>query len=226
MNLVLLGAPGAGKGTQAKRIEDAYGVVQLSTGDMLRSEVAAGTPIGKRADEIMKTGQLVPDGMIIGLIDSRLDAGDCGSGFILDGFPRTLAQAQALDAMLAKRAIGIDAVLSFDVDDDAMVERISGRFSCASCGEGYHDTFKRPKTAGVCDLCGSTRFVRRSDDNAETVRQRLEAYRAKTMPIIDYYEKRGLLRRIDGMQPIDAVTDAVMRTLHGADANSAGTRVG
>lgn len=215
MNLVLLGAPGAGKGTQAKRIEDAFGVVQLSTGDMLRAEVAAGTPIGRRADEIMKAGELVPDGMIIGLIDSRLDAGDCASGFILDGFPRTVAQAEALDAMLAKRDVALDAVLSFDVNDAAMIERISGRFTCAKCGEGYHDTFKRPKKDGVCDVCGSTQFVRRADDNAETVRQRLEAYHEKTTPIIDYYEKRGLLRRIDGMQPIDDVTAAVMTTVRG-----------
>jgi adenylate kinase len=213
MYLVLLGAPGAGKGTQAKRIAETFGIIQLSTGDILRAEVAAGTPIGRQADAIMKAGGLVPDELIIWVIDGRLDHDDCRNGFILDGFPRTLAQAAALDDMLTKRRLKLDAVLSLEVDDEAMIERISGRFTCASCGEGYHDTFKQPKTPGVCDACGSTRFVRRADDNAETVRQRLKAYRAETKPIIAYYDQRNLVRRIDGMRPIDEVTANVTRVL-------------
>jgi adenylate kinase len=213
MNLILLGAPGAGKGTQAKRIVEAFGVVQLSTGDMLRAEVSSGTVIGRQADEIMRAGRLVPDEMIIGLIDSRLDREDCRRGFILDGFPRTLPQAIALDEMLAKKHLELDSVISIEVDDEAMVERISGRFTCAKCGEGYHDSFKRPKVDGVCDVCGSTEFTRRADDNAETVRQRLKAYHSQTKPIIAYYDARGLVRRVDGMRPIDEVTAEILATL-------------
>lgn len=219
MNLVLLGAPGAGKGTQAKRIEQEFGIIQLSTGDMLRAEVSSGTAIGKQADEIMKAGQLVPDGIIIGLIDSRLDREDCRPGFILDGFPRTLAQAAALDAMLARKHLKLDKVISIEVDDEAMVERISGRYTCARCGEGYHDRFKQPKVEGVCDVCGSTEFVRRADDNAETVRQRLKAYHSQTEPIIAYYDKQALVRRIDGMRAIDEVTEEIVAALRG------GTRI-
>lgn len=215
MNLILLGAPGAGKGTQAKRIEENFHIKQLSTGDMLRAEVSAGTKVGLEAGEIMEAGRLVPDDMIIGLIDARLDAEDCRGGFILDGFPRTLAQAEALDRMLAQRQATLDKVLSIEVDDDAMVERISGRFTCAKCGEGYHDKFKRPKVDGACDACGATTFTRRADDNAETVRKRLEAYHAQTRPIIGYYDQRSLVCRIDGMQAIDAVTEQVTRTLRG-----------
>ena len=213
MNLVLLGAPGAGKGTQAKRIEQECGIIQLSTGDMLRAEVSSGTAIGKQADEIMKAGQLVPDEIIIGLIDSRLDREDCRRGFILDGFPRTLAQATALDAMLARKHLKLDKVISIEVDDEAMVERISGRYTCARCGEGYHDRFKQPKVEGVCDVCGSTEFVRRADDNAETVRQRLKAYHSQTEPIIAYYDKQALVRRIDGMRAIDVVTEEIVSAL-------------
>lgn len=213
MNLVLLGAPGAGKGTQAKRIEQEFGIIQLSTGDMLRAEVSSGTAIGKQADEIMKAGQLVPDEIIIGLIDSRLDREDCRRGFILDGFPRTLAQATALDAMLARKHLKLDKVISIEVDDEAMVERISGRYTCARCGEGYHDRFKQPKVEGVCDVCGSTEFVRRADDNAETVRQRLKAYHSQTEPIIAYYDKQALVRRIDGMRAIDVVTEEIVSAL-------------
>jgi adenylate kinase len=213
MNLILLGAPGAGKGTQAKRIAEAFGVVQLSTGDMLRAEARSGTAIGRQADEIMKSGGLVPDQMIIALIDSRVDREDCRRGFILDGFPRTLPQAVALDDMLAKRHLGLDCVISIEVDDQAMVERISGRFTCAKCGEGYHDSFKRPKVDGVCDVCGSTEFTRRADDNAETVRQRLKAYHSQTTPIIAYYDARGLVRRVDGMRPIDEVTAEILAAL-------------
>lgn len=213
MNLVLLGAPGAGKGTQAKRIVHEFGIVQLSTGDMLRAEVSSGTAIGKQADEIMKAGQLVPDDVIIGLIDSRLNSEDCRRGFILDGFPRTLAQAVALDAMLASKRLELDKVISIEVDDEAMVERISGRYTCARCGEGYHDRFKQPKVQGVCDVCGSTEFVRRADDNAETVRQRLNSYHSQTEPIIAYYDKQALVRRIDGMRAIDEVTEEIVAAL-------------
>ena len=219
MNLVLLGAPGAGKGTQAKRIEQEFGIIQLSTGDMLRAEVSSGTAIGKQAEEIMKAGQLVPDGIIIGLIESRLDREDCRPGFILDGFPRTLAQAAALDAMLARKHLKLDKVISIEVDDEAMVERISGRNTCARCSEGYHDRFKQPKVESVCDVCGSTEFVRRADDNAETVRQRLKAYHSQTEPIIAYYDKQALVRRIDGMRAIDEVTEEIVAALRG------GTRI-
>lgn len=210
MNLVLLGAPGAGKGTQAKRIVQEFGIIQLSTGDMLRAEVSSGTAIGKQADEIMKSGRLVPDAIIIRLIDSRLDREDCRHGFILDGFPRTLAQATALDAMLARKHLELDKVISIEVDDKAMVERISGRYTCARCGEGYHDKFKRPKVDGVCDVCGSSEFIRRADDNAETVRQRLKAYHSQTEPIIAYYEEQSLVSRVDGMLAIDEVTKEII----------------
>lgn len=213
MNLVLLGAPGAGKGTQAKRIVQQFGVTQLSTGDMLRAEASSGTAIGKQADEIMKAGRLVPDEIIIGLIDSRLDREDCRRGFILDGFPRTIAQATALDAMLASKHLKLDTVISIEVDDEAMVERISGRYTCARCSEGYHDRFKQPKVEGVCDVCGSTKFVRRADDNAETVRQRLKAYHSQTESIIAYYDKQALVRRVDGMRAIDEVTEEIVAAL-------------
>ncbi len=206
MNLVLLGPPGSGKGTQAKRLEEALGIVQLSTGDMLRAEVEADTETGRTADSIMKAGGLVSDDIIIGIMDKRLDQPDCRNGFILDGFPRTIPQAEALDAMLARKSVALDLVISLDVDDEAMVERISGRFSCAECGAGYHDSFQRPKVDGVCDACGNREFVRRQDDNAETVRQRLKAYHAETEPIIAYYAKKGLVRQVDGMGAIDDVT--------------------
>jgi adenylate kinase len=213
MNLVFLGAPGAGKGTQAKRIADEFEIVQLSTGDMLRAEVSSGTAIGKQADEIMKAGRLVPDEIIIRLIDSRLDREDCRGGFILDGFPRTLPQATALDAMLARKHLKLDTVISIEVDDEAMVERISGRFTCAKCGEGYHDKFKRPKVDGICDVCGSSEFVRRADDNAETVRQRLRAYHSQTKPIIAYYDQQNLVLRVDGMRSIDEITQELVGSL-------------
>jgi adenylate kinase len=213
MNLVFLGAPGAGKGTQAKRIADEFEIVQLSTGDMLRAEVSSGTAIGKQADEIMKAGRLVPDEIIIGLIYTRLDREDCRGGFILDGFPRTLPQATALDAMLARKHIKLDRVISIEVDDEAMVERISGRFTCARCGEGYHDKFKRPKVDGICDVCGSSEFVRRADDNADTVRQRLRAYHSQTKPIIAYYDQQNLVLRVDGMRSIDEITKELVSAL-------------
>jgi adenylate kinase len=207
MKLVLLGPPGCGKGTQAKRLQEIFGIVQLSTGDMLRAEVAAKSEIGRTADAIMQVGQLVPDGIIIDLINARVDQPDCRSGFILDGFPRTLAQAEALDAMLAARHMGLDRVLAIEVDDEDIVARIGGRFSCSRCGALYHDVFSRPKQDGKCDVCGATAFVRRPDDTAETVRKRLQAYHAQTEPIIEHYRKRNLVRRVDGAGGIDEVTD-------------------
>jgi adenylate kinase len=213
MNLVLLGPPGCGKGTQAKRLEEALGVAQLSTGDMLRAEVAAGTDVGRQADAVMKAGKLVPDQTIIRIIERRLDRDDCRGGFILDGFPRTIGQAESLDAMLRARGLVLDRVISIEVDNDAVVERISGRFSCARCGAPYHDTFKRPKVEGVCDECGSREFTRRADDNAETVRKRLEAYYAQTAPIITHYRAQDLVRTVDGMGSIDDVTAALMRVV-------------
>lgn len=215
MNIVLLGPPGSGKGTQAKRLEEAFGIAQLSTGDMLRSEVAAGSDVGRKADAIMRAGQLVPDDMIIALIATKLDAPECRNGFILDGFPRTVPQAEALDVMLKGKGLKLDDVLELEVDDEAMVGRISGRFSCARCGAGYHDSFKQPKVAGVCDVCGSTEFVRRADDNAETVRARLKAYHAQTAPISAYYERQGILKRVDGMGAIDQVSKDLTKAISG-----------
>ncbi len=213
MNIVLLGPPGAGKGTQAKRIEERYGLVQLSTGDMLRAAVASGSEIGKKAKAIMDAGQLVPDDVVIALISDRIDKPDCKKGFILDGFPRTTKQAEALDKMLAEKGLKLDHVIELEVDDDAMVERISGRFTCAKCGAGYHDRFHRPKTDGVCDKCGSTEFTRRADDKAETVKTRLAAYHAQTAPIIPYYRARGAYKSVDGMASIDGVTKALSQIL-------------
>lgn len=207
INIILLGPPGAGKGTQAKVLEDSFGIVQLSTGDMLRAEVSAGSDIGREADAIMKAGQLVPDGIIVGIISKRLDDDDCRQGVILDGFPRTLPQAEALDTMLEEKSLKLDRVLSIEVDDDAMVERITGRFSCSQCGAGYHDKFQRPAKEGVCDSCGSTDFIRRADDNAETVRARLEAYHKSTKPILDYYGEKGLVSAVDGMSAIEEVSE-------------------
>lgn len=213
MNLVLFGPPGAGKGTQAKRLEEKYGIAQLSTGEMLRSEVAAQTEVGRAADALMKEGNLVPDSLITSMIDRRLDQDDCRNGFILDGFPRTVAQAEALDDLLATKGLQLDHVLSIEVEDEAMVERIVGRFTCARCGEGYHETFKRPKVEGVCDVCGSTEFTRRSDDNAETVRQRLKAYHQETEPVLRHYQDQDLVETVDGMGSIDEVTEQLYRKI-------------
>jgi adenylate kinase len=209
VNLILLGPPGAGKGTQAERLYERHKLPQLSTGNMLRAERDAGTELGKAADKVMAAGQLVSDEIVIGIIAKRIEEPDCKSGFVLDGFPRTVNQATALDAMLAKKGSRIDGVIELAVDEDALVERISGRFACAKCGAGYHDTFKQPKKPGVCDVCGGTDFTRRKDDNAETVKARLKAYRELTAPILPYYRKKGLLQRVDGMADPDAVTQEI-----------------
>jgi len=206
MNIVLLGPPGAGKGTQAKRIEKSLGLVQLSTGDMLRAAVAAGTEIGKRAKAVMAAGQLVSDDILIGMISERIAQADCKNGFILDGFPRTVAQAEALDAMLKAQGLKLDFVVEMKVDDAALVARISGRYSCKDCGAVYHDATKPARVEGTCDSCGAKNMVRRPDDNAETVASRLKAYHDQTAPIIPYYRDRGALRSVDGMADMDAVT--------------------
>jgi adenylate kinase len=213
MRLILLGPPGAGKGTQAAWIKNTYGIPQLSTGEMLREAVAKGTAVGREAKSVMEAGQLVSDEIINRIVAERIDEPDCANGFILDGFPRTIPQAEALDAMLAERGLALDAVVEIRVDNDALVARIAGRFSCAKCGAGYHDSFKPTRVAGVCDECGSTEFVRRKDDNAETVKARLISYEAQTAPLLPFYEAKGLVRTVDGMAPIDEVTVAIRQAL-------------
>lgn len=203
--LILLGPPGAGKGTQARVLEDKFGLVQLSTGDLLRAAVAAGTPAGQAAKAVMEAGDLVSDEIVINILRDRLQDEDCANGVILDGFPRTTVQAEALDTLLTESGQKINAAISLDVEDAAMVTRISGRYTCGGCGEGYHDEFKQPATAGVCDKCGGTEMKRRADDNAETVASRLEAYHAQTAPLIAYYDGKGSLQRVDAMGDIDVI---------------------
>lgn len=219
MNLILLGPPGAGKGTQAKRIEQERKLVQLSTGDMLRAAVAADTDVGRAAKAVMEAGALVPDDIVVAIIAERIAKPDCTNGFILDGFPRTVAQAEALDEMLGDMGSGIDRVVEMKVDDAALVERISGRFSCAQCGAAYHDAFNQPKVAGICDLCGSRDFARREDDNAKTVAARLAAYHAQTSPLLPYYRAKDILRTVDGMAEIDKVARQIRDVLDGNGDN-------
>ena len=214
LNIILLGPPGAGKGTQAARLQATRGMIHLSTGDMLREAVAAGTPVGLEAKAVMERGALVSDAIVSALIGERLDAA-AEQGAIFDGFPRTRAQAEALDLLLTERGRRLDHVIELAVDEDALVERITGRFSCAKCGTGYHDTFRPTQVPGVCDVCGSTEFKRRKDDNEETVRTRMAEYRAKTEPILPFYEQRGLVRRVDGMASVENVAAQIDAILDG-----------
>lgn len=213
MDIILLGPPGAGKGTQASRLEDEHGMVQLSTGDMLRAAVKAGTEVGKKAKALMDAGELVPDEVVSGIIGDKLDELGPDQGVIFDGYPRTAAQAESLDEILAARNRTLSYVIELVVDEDALVERITGRYTCGNCGEGYHDKFKKPAVEGVCDVCGKSEFKRRPDDNEETVRTRMKEYRAKTQPILPIYEARGIVRKVDGMGSMTEVNDTIEAVL-------------
>ncbi len=213
MNILLLGPPGSGKGTQAKRIEEALGAVQLSTGDMLRAAVAAGSELGRKAGKVMEAGGLVPDDIIVAMIEQRISQSDCARGVILDGFPRTVAQAEALDRVLENTGQRIDHVVEIRVVDKILIDRIVGRISCLGCGAAYHYRYNRPKVEGVCDLCGGREFSRREDDNPETVGKRLSAYHTQTEPLLPYYRERGVLRSVDGMAAIDEVTRETLAIL-------------
>ena len=219
--LILLGPPGAGKGTQAQLLVSHHGLIQLSTGDMLRAAVKAGTELGQQAKAIMDAGQLMPDAVVTGLISDQLDKHAHAPGFIFDGYPRTQAQAESLDTLLAARGLKLNHVIELTVDEEALVARIAGRFTCARCNEGYHDTFKQPKVPGVCDVCQSTEFKRRPDDNADTVRARLKVYRADTAPILPYYEAKGIVTRVDGMADIEQVSASIERIVAGDGLPSA-----
>ena len=216
MNIILFGPPGAGKGTQARRLRDTHGMIQLSTGDMLRAAVASGSDLGRQAGAVMAAGKLVSDDIIIGVIAERIAEPDCAGGFVLDGFPRTVEQAAALDRIFEDKGLRLDGVIVMTVDDEVLTGRITGRFTCSRCGAGYHDRFRQPKTEGVCDSCGGTDFSRRDDDNAETVKARLAAYHEQTAPILPHYREKGVLREVDGMASIDAVAgqiDAALEAL-------------
>ena len=216
MNLILLGPPGAGKGTQAKRLETSHGLMQISTGDMLRAEVKSGSDLGQKAKAVMERGELVPDAIVIAMLGARVTQPDAARGFILDGFPRTVPQAEALDVLLRQKALPLRHVIELQVDDAALVDRIAGRFTCVQCGEGYHDSFKVPVTAGICDKCGSAEFIRRADDNATTVSARLDAYHRQTAPLLPYYAAQGTLRVVDGMAEMAEVARQIEAILTGS----------
>ena len=222
MNIILLGPPGAGKVTQAKRIEERYGLVQLATGDMLRAAVASGTEVGRKAKPIMQAGQLCPDEILIAMIAERIAQPDARKGFILDGFPRTVRQAEALDEMLAANRRKLDHVIEMKVDEAALVDRITGRFTCTRCGASYHDRYKLPRASGICDVCGNTGFTRRADDTAETIKARLAAYHGQTAPILPYYKQKGILEAVDGMAEIDEVTRQIEAVLQRNKAQRGG----
>ena len=217
MIMILIGPPGAGKGTQAKRIEEALGVVQLSTGVLLRKLIASGSDLGRKAKALVEGGNLMPDDVMVDLVSERIDEPDCANGFILDGFPRTVEQAKALDVLLREKGLSLDHVIEISIDDDLLVERLTGRFECAVCGEGYHDSYKMPRIEGVCDRCGSTEFIRRADDSEDRVRTRLAVYHRQTEPILPFYEARGILKSVDGSKDLDDVTRQLKEVLSTAE---------